>query len=209
MTQELHDGLIRDLVDYLLPELTPYEVTMYLLILRRTVLNHGDRNTRIGKRTIASLFAKGSRGDRPSYEVVSTHLKGLEEKGCLRVGDTTRDGTLYTIILPRDVPAVVEKISVSRPPGTDNDYFSEDSKRRTVFERDNWLCQYCGERVLEENATLDHYVPQSKGGDHSKDNLRTACLVCNSIKSGRSYEDAAPLLLSSIRERKARTQRGI
>ena len=58
------------------------------------------------------------------------------------------------------------------------------------------------EKVTVEDATLDHFVPQSKDGKHTKENLKTCCFVCNSIKSGKTYEDAAPFLLNSIREKK-------
>jgi len=47
--------------------------------------------------------------------------------------------------------------------------------------------------------------PQSKGGKHTKDNLKTCCFVCNAIKSGKTYEEAAPFLLKSIRERKQKS----
>jgi hypothetical protein len=49
------------LVDYLLPELTAYEVAMYLVILRETILGSGERSLRIGKRTLSAKFAKGAR----------------------------------------------------------------------------------------------------------------------------------------------------
>ncbi|MEW6035156.1 MAG: HNH endonuclease [Candidatus Micrarchaeota archaeon] len=49
---------------------------------------------------------------------------------------------------------------------------------------------------------MDHYIPQSKGGDNTKDNLRACCFICNSIKSGKSFEEASPLLLKNIIERK-------
>jgi hypothetical protein len=197
--------VIRELVDYLLPELTPYEATMYLFILRHTFLNDGAQSIRIGKRTIAARFAKGSRGERSNFEHITNLLKRPEEKGCLKIGDITREGSLYTLVPPREIPVVIEKLVASTPAAENNDYFSDEAKRREVFERDNWTCQYCGETVTSENSTLDHYIPKSKGGSNSKENLRTACLVCNSVKSGRSYEEAAPYLLRSIRERKART----
>lgn len=204
MTETHHQAVIQDLVDYLLPELTAYESAMYLVVLRHTILNDGQRIIRIGKRTLSARFAKGARGERTNYKHITKVLNGLEEKGCLKIGDTSRDGTLYTIVPPREIPSVIEKLAVSASRPENNDYFSSDEKRREVFERDKWACQYCGEKVSADNSTLDHYVPQSKGGDNSKDNLKAACLTCNSVKSGRSYEEAAPYLLKSIRERKAR-----
>jgi len=204
MTEFDHQAVIHELVDYLLPELTSYEGAMYLVILRHTILNDGQRIIRIGKRTLSARFAKGARGERTNYEHITKVLKGLEEKGCLKIGDTSQDGTLYTIVPPREVPSVIEKLALSVPLPEDNDYFSSDEKRREVFERDKWTCQYCGEKVSAGNSTLDHYVPRSKGGDNSKGNLKAACLICNSVKSGRSFEEAAPYLLKSIRERKVR-----
>ena len=37
-----------------------------------------------------------------------------------------------------------------------------------------------------------------------KENLRTCCLICNSVKSGKSFEEAAPLILKSMQERRQR-----
>jgi len=205
MTAIDHQAVVQELVDYLLQELTSYEVAMYLVILRHTILNDGQRVIRIGKRTLSVRFAKGARGERTNYNHITKVLKGLEEKGCLKIGDTLQAGTLYTIVPPREVPSVIEKLAIAIPIPEDNDYFSSEEKRREIFERDNWTCQYCGEKVSADNATLDHYVPRSKNGDNSKGNLKVACLICNSVKSGRSFEDAAPYLLNSIRERKARS----
>ena len=54
-------------------------------------------------------------------------------------------------------------------------------------------------QVDEATATLDHVTPRSKGGSNSPANLSTCCLMCNSIKSGRTYEEAAPDILAAIR----------
>lgn len=54
--------------------------------------------------------------------------------------------------------------------------------RRNVFLRDNFTCQYCGERYLSPDLSLDHVVPRSKGGLTRWDNLVTCCLKCNSKK---------------------------
>ncbi|MCF7869895.1 MAG: HNH endonuclease [Candidatus Omnitrophica bacterium] len=128
----------------------------------------------------------------------------LEEKGCISIGDTTRDGTEYIVKFPRDIPTVIEKLATVQLAEKEDDYFTDPAKRKVIFERDKWICQYCGEEVTKDNATLDHYVPQSKGGKHTKENLRTCCLVCNGIKSGKIYEEAAPYILKNIQERRKR-----
>ena len=198
-------NIIEQFVDYLLPELTPYEASLYVYLFRNSFLRNGTAEVRVGKRTIATGYGKGSRGDSTNYAHVSKILQRLEQKGCIRVGDTNRYGTLYVVILPEDVPLVAEKIASVLGRGAENNYFTDANKRREVFERDNWICQYCGEKVNQRNATLDHFTPKSKGGDDSKDNLRACCLLCNGIKSGKTYEEAASLLLKSIQERRARS----
>lgn len=183
-----------------MPELTPYEASVYLLLLRNSHLNGSDDSVRIGQRTIGKLCGKGPRATSPSRTQILKVMASLEAKGCIRIGDTNRDGTLYQVFVPNAVPLVAEKLL--QPIKDDDDYFNDQSKRNEIYERDRWICQYCGEKVSEDNITLDHFIPQSKGGSHGKENLRTACLICNSIKSGKSYEEAAIYLLQSIQTRK-------
>jgi hypothetical protein len=201
------ENLVSDFVDYLMPELTPYETSLYMFLLRNSILRDGSQHIRIGKRTIAHGYGTGSRGVKTNYAHMTKVIKGLEEKGCVAIGDTTREGTLYTVILPRDVPIVKERIASLVHHDEEEDYFTDPQKRITVFDRDDWTCQYCGERVTRDNATLDHYIPQSRGGTHAKVNLRTCCLICNGIKSGKSFEEAAPFILKSIQERRQRSRR--
>lgn len=61
-----------------------------------------------------------------------------------------------------------------------------------------------GPRFFRFFASFDHMTPQPLGGTHAKANLRTARLMCNSIKSGKTEEEAAPALLKSIRERRVK-----
>jgi len=200
-------GMICDFADHLMPELTPYESSLYFLLFRMSFLQNGSSRVRIGKKRVAGQLGTSSRSAaKISFRQVTEVLKGLEGKGCISVGDTDREGTLYTIVTPREIPLVKERLASSNASDGEADYFTDPGKRLELFERDNWECRYCGEKTTRDNATLDHYVPQSKGGSHSKENLRTCCLLCNSIKSGKSYEEAAPFLLEAMRERKRRMQ---
>ena len=201
------ENIITDFVDFLLPELTPYETTMYLLLLRKSYLENDSNEVRVGKRTLIDLYGKGSKGAKTNYAHISRLLKGLEEKGCLEIGNTTQEGTLYLIALPSEIPIVREKIVISSPVEEEEDYFTKADKRKEIFERDEWICFYCGEEVTTQNATLDHFHPQHLGGNHSKENLKTSCLTCNSIKSGKSYYEAAPFILKSIQERRKKANR--
>ncbi len=60
--------------------------------------------------------------------------------------------------------------------------------RRRMVERDP-QCIYCGKTLTQETATLEHAIPQSKGGDHQPWNLFLACTACNSERSSRHIPD--------------------
>jgi hypothetical protein len=194
--------IFEQFIDLLLPELTPFEATVYIFFLRHSLFGE-KREIRIGQRTLAKAWTSPRAAETTSRAHILRTVKGLEEKGVIKIGDTNRDGTLYTVFLPKEISSVKEKLVAVDDPVEDN-YFKDPQKRTEIFERDNYRCHYCGEKVTPENATLDHLIPQFKGGRHTKENLKTACLTCNSIKSGKTFEEASPLLLKNIQERRAR-----
>lgn len=59
--------------------------------------------------------------------------------------------------------------------------------RQNVFKRDGQHCQYCGSN---DDLTLDHVMPKSRGGKTIWDNLTTACKRCNSRKGDFTPEEA-------------------
>ncbi len=63
--------------------------------------------------------------------------------------------------------------------------------RNLIYKRDNYTCAYCGAR---ENLTLDHIIPSSRGGEHTWENLVTACGKCNTLKGNRTPQEANMIL---------------
>lgn len=59
--------------------------------------------------------------------------------------------------------------------------------RKFVFERDDFTCQYCGERGVR--LECDHVHPVSKGGTDHTDNLVTACFSCNRSKRDKTIAE--------------------
>jgi len=204
------DGLIetvKDVIDYLLPLQTPTEQAIYIYLFRNSVLI-GKNTIQIGERSLAKSVSKPAKGKLSkskglSYSTIRSNLRTLEEKTHISVLSTEQKGKIIRVKLPEDVEEC-RSLMYKDKPKLEIDYYNDPSKRMEIFERDNWTCYFCGQKVTTKNATLDHYVPQFKGGKHSKENLKTACLICNSIKSGKTYEEAAPLLLKSLKERNSK-----
>lgn len=70
--------------------------------------------------------------------------------------------------------------------------------KREIFRRDNYTCQYCGSKT--GRLTIDHIIPRHRGGDHTWDNLATACQSCNLKKGGRTLREAHMILLRPVTE---------
>lgn len=204
VNDEVVPDLLSTLIDAVLPLLKPYEFSLYLLLLRDTEFRGGD--VRIGKRTISTRLGKGTRSNQGgNYQHITEKLNVLAEAGFIAVGDSTREGTRYRVLLPDSVPAVRERMATQDSPAKELDYFTDPALRAELMERDKWTCHYCGEAVTPANATLDHIIPQSLEGPSTPENLTTACLICNSIKSGRTYAEAAPDILAALVRRKTMT----
>jgi len=58
--------------------------------------------------------------------------------------------------------------------------------RRSVLLRDRFRCQFCGQRFPSEELTFDHFIPRSKGGKTTWENILTACMRCNTKKRDKS-----------------------
>ena len=61
-----------------------------------------------------------------------------------------------------------------------------------IYERDNWACGICEQAVDRSLAypdpmsvSLDHIIPLSLGGSHTRDNVRCSHLTCNVRRGNR------------------------
>ncbi|MBS1984806.1 MAG: HNH endonuclease [Bdellovibrionales bacterium] len=67
-----------------------------------------------------------------------------------------------------------------------------------IFVRDGWECQMCGRPTPAllrgtydpSSPELDHIVPMSRGGSHTRENVQCLCRACNHAK-GASLPNAA------------------
>ncbi|MGJ8649147.1 MAG: HNH endonuclease [Opitutaceae bacterium] len=67
--------------------------------------------------------------------------------------------------------------------------------RESLFERDNYRCQYCGDNFEEKHLNMDHVIPKDRGGRTSWENIVTSCIKCNSRKANRLPHQASMHLI--------------
>lgn len=80
---------------------------------------------------------------------------------------------LYDLIHREDIP---RRTDVGKLP-------HYKTHKHTLFGRQEGICNGCRIAFPFQNFTVDHVVPQSKGGTHHIDNLQLLCNACNSKKS--------------------------
>jgi hypothetical protein len=61
--------------------------------------------------------------------------------------------------------------------------------------RDDFRCQFCGEKLPMSQLNYDHVVPRCKGGKTVWDNIVMACYPCNDKKGDKTLAEAGMRLL--------------
>ena len=73
--------------------------------------------------------------------------------------------------------------------------------KHTLYGKQEGQCAGCRVMFPFRNMTVDHIVPQSKGGGDHIDNLQLLCAACNSMKGVRSQEEfVARLKAEGVRD---------
>lgn len=75
-------------------------------------------------------------------------------------------------------------------------YSGNNVKRRTsgfaknyVYKNRGCKCVYCEEELNYENATADHIIPISNGGNNTQVNLLVCCSDCNNERGNMPFKD--------------------
>ena len=61
--------------------------------------------------------------------------------------------------------------------------------RKSILNRDGYICAYCGEKKPLKDMTMDHIMPRSRGGKHTWKNVIACCFPCNQRKDDRTPEE--------------------
>jgi len=73
-------------------------------------------------------------------------------------------------------------------------------RKKILFNRDNWQCQYCGIKLDWSSVTIDHVVPRCKGGQTTWKNCVASCVKCNMKKGPRPLSESGMQLKKSPSE---------
>ena len=61
------------------------------------------------------------------------------------------------------------------------------NKKQKLMDLYGVCCWWCRKDVPKDKLTIDHLVPQSRGGSNSLENLRLSCWQCNNSRGNSLY----------------------
>jgi 5-methylcytosine-specific restriction endonuclease McrA len=80
--------------------------------------------------------------------------------------------------------------------------------RKSVYQRDEYTCQYCGKKPGRDDINLDHIIPKSRGGTNSWKNVVTSCIYCNARKGNKLLSELGWKLIQEPKEPKWKSHIG-
>lgn len=78
-------------------------------------------------------------------------------------------------------------------------HISQERTKARALKKTRWwldkknagICFYCEEKCENEELTMDHKIPVSRGGKSTKSNIVIACKTCNTNKKAQTLVDIA------------------
>ncbi len=98
-------------------------------------------------------------------------------------------GFIHSASFEFPVPSVIRLAFMIKRPR----HYERKLTRLEIFKRDQDTCQYCGKETRQ--LTLDHVIPRYRDGQHTWENVVSACVPCNRRKAGRTPQEAGMRLI--------------
>lgn len=117
------------------------------------------------------------------------------------VAEENRDVYVHVML---KLPSVIRLRNYKRIPAR-----QQTLTRKHIYIRDGYLCQYCSKPLKGQDMTLDHVIPESKGGKSTWENLIACCSLCNRKKGNKTLEEWGIPLLKTPRAMTISTSRSL
>ena len=176
--------ILKQCEDHLFPslQLSVRERVLYYHLLRHT---HFE-----GKSSALFALLPLSKATGVSDSSSREDIRSLNERGCIKIEDRSRNGHLVRVFLPEEISGVV-------PMGTTEaeidiealDFFANRKFFSALLVREDHRCFYCLKSIRAESCELDHAVAQANGRDNSYRNIVCSCHECNTTKQDQTASD--------------------
>jgi 5-methylcytosine-specific restriction endonuclease McrA len=176
--------ILKQCEDHLFPllQLSVRERVLYYHLLRHTRLE--------GKSSALFALLPLSKATGVSDSSSREDIRSLNERGCIKIEDRSRNGHLVRVFLPEEIAGVI-------PMGTAEaeidiealDFFANRKFVSALLVREDHRCFYCLRSICAESCELDHAIAQTNGRDNSYRNIVCSCHECNTTKQAQVASD--------------------
>lgn len=106
-----------------------------------------------------------------SYGLIEGHLADVGRSFLIALGLPAGGWAAKRLPAPEPTPPPAPSVSLRKPISS--------KVRWQIFQHDGYACVECGSN---QDLTIDHRLPISRGGSNDPSNLQTLCRSCNSRK---------------------------
>jgi len=71
----------------------------------------------------------------------------------------------------------------------------------SILEDHGGACAYCGR--TDKKLCMEHVIPISRGGNHTKDNVVPSCHRCNNVKGSRTAKEWSDAIARAVKKEDA------
>lgn len=195
------EDFFREYIDCAVPNLGTIEQSIYLYIIRHTYMEgKTDIHISISNAAKNNIFGLSGQGGTMGISSTRDKVYTLQEKGFVRVIDSTPTGLRLQAILPSDIPSIKKMNCVLEPliPLEELDFYTDSLLRNKIRERENNKCFYSLQKITDENFTVDHVISRPEG-KNTYNNLVATTKAMNNRKSNMLAEDFLRTLLREDR----------
>jgi 5-methylcytosine-specific restriction endonuclease McrA len=155
-------------------------------------------------KAVAALPKEPKPERAPVYRATAITYVDCAECGTLFIGhgvQVTYCSTKCTTKARRRRTRIREKANGQRRGKATPGMVIEQFTMREIAVRDGWRCHLCGKKVpdrsyraRDKDPTIDHIIPRSEGGDHTRANVALAHNRCNWEKAARAVGEQLRLI---------------
>ena len=176
--------IIKQCEDYLFPTLqfSVRERVLYYHLLRHTHLE--------GKSSALFTLLPLANATVVSESSSREDIRSLNERGCIKIEDRSRNGHLVRVFLPEEIEGVLPTAALA--PEVDIEAIDFYSNRRFIsalLAREDQRCFSCLKSIRAESCELDHTIAQANGRNNSYRNVVCSCHECNTTKQAQAAAD--------------------
>jgi hypothetical protein len=170
--------------DYLFPALK-------LSVRERVLYYHLLRHTHVEGKSSA-LFALLPLANATGVSESSSRedIRSLNERGCIKIEDRSRNGHLVRVFLPEEIPGVLPNVAAATEFDLESlDFYSNRRFIAALLMREGHRCFYCLKSLRAESCELDHVISQAHAKNDSFKNVVCSCHECNTTKQAQLASD--------------------